>query len=501
MFKKMSLIAFIILITSGVSADQENPQITVKAVIYLTLQDVLRMSVENSADLLISGYDLDQVSENALKEMRRKYPRFSFSLGGSGGESYLSAPVDDEMEMLGINGGLSIRQLLPTYGELSLSLNDSISLNTLDENLSISQSPSLQLRLTQPVLLNGKFIDTDVYKAEFDLLGESVETRELLYRTEKNRVLSEAFTLYLAELYQQKQIANTERRIKLKEQRLAGEQLMFEQGFMSFTDFQKSKLELDSFMKSVMELEYRMLTNHQLLLQTLGIREDVDVTGNTAEFPEINIKEKDELVNAAMENSDQIIIKSRELESVRKSAVLSGLESAVLMDFGFSLTPHYPDERTSEDNFGRSFSDFFENGAGLDWSLSLGVNVPIDEIGKNEYRNRINESRIMKAEKILELAREDTANKIILCLENRKFLEKRKTFLENSIALDRKTLEDTRKLFEFEMVTELDVEEASAELESKQNQLWEIESLLFLNALDIYSLCGDDLEDTVKQQF
>ncbi len=152
-----------------------------------------------------------------------------------------------------------------------------------------------------------------------------------------------------------------------------------------------------------------------------------------------------------------------------------------------------------DQDFGTSFSAFFDPLAGIDVSFSIQLSVPLFHAGIDGYR----QSADLVYEKIAEEALSAERKRLAMQLESLSVREntllERVRLLTDNLKLLERQKGMGRKLLEIGLITELDLADIEVESLLKENELRKAHMDIFLAALERLSLLGRDLDRELRQ--
>ncbi len=134
---------------------------------FLSINDYLNLALENNIKLKIEK--LSYLKEQALTnlQMEALKPQFSVSsnplYGFSNSRLFNEEKIEDYYSH-NSNIGIAYSALIPTGGTVTVSLSDSISFGTIDQNF--LNNPVLSINFSQPILVNDGFFNIKGYKSE-----------------------------------------------------------------------------------------------------------------------------------------------------------------------------------------------------------------------------------------------------------------------------------------------------------------------------------------------
>jgi outer membrane protein TolC len=186
------------------------------------------------------------------------------------------------------------------------------------------------------------------------------------------------------------------------------------------------------------------------------------------------------------------------VEQAEAQSVLSGRTDAPNLSLAVTLLPQY---KAAEDptKFGESFSSFFSDGTTLEWSIAVGLEVPLYNGGKRTYREQVNTATERIARESLDASLRDVENTYDALILRQSIIQDRIGLLEKNIELKSRTAADEERKLEVGLGTPLRVESARLELLQVENELWQARADLFLNSLDLLNLSGRSLEKAIAE--
>jgi len=396
--------------------------------------------------------------------------------------------------------GLSLSQALPTAGFASLSLANTMSFsdNPSPPVETISQNPSATFVLSQPVWVNKKLFDLRQLSAArraSEINWKKAEDGSLEAR---NGNIYAAFSLYTEAIGLRRNIEYLEKSLELADQNLRQVRINLDAGRASETDLLELEILIGLQREALLENQYALLQVEQGLAGTLGLQmglasyEYID----TFESPALPA-DTAELVAEARVNNPTVRQDRLSLEQAEAQSVLGGRTDAPNLNVALTLLPQY--KGTTPTEIGDSFSSFFSKGTELDWSLSIGLDVPLYTGGKRAYREQSDEASERIARETLEANLREIDNTYDALILRQSIIQDRIDLLEKNIGLKIRTAADEQRKLEVGLGTPLRVESARLELLQVENELWQAQADLFLNSLDLLNLSGRSLEQVLGE--
>ena len=176
--------------------------------------------------------------------------------------SSIIATINNEMNH-SLNSYLSLSQILPTAGTLSLRLSNTLTASSMDAptfNVSLpagtlpafqtdaqfSQTPTISLNLDQPLLFNGKIFDMDLFPATVRKAQLGYEEADLSKTVQNNQSVYQAVQLYLQIVQLRKNIAQTQNLIAVAQGNLESLQKNLSLGTATEADILDAKISMST---------------------------------------------------------------------------------------------------------------------------------------------------------------------------------------------------------------------------------------------------------------
>lgn len=394
------------------------------------------------------------------------------------------------------SAGVSLTQPLPTSGVLSGSLRGGFSVTTeIPDEGEVSSTfsfvPSLSLAVSQPLFVDGKFLDTQqpllVYEQAEAATREVAISGDLIRRNTVAAVV--ALYARLGTLRRAANLQSSQRELlagqleRVEIRRASGQASRQEELALQVQINRLDNLRFQSSLAiNELELELTNLTGLPFSPDTelesvdqLGARVEKALAGGLAGLT-VEKRARDE----ALRRAEGSLRLARKQSQATANAVLS-------------LTPRYADAREGEDRLWNSIADYFGEGAGVDVALSVGLSVPLGEAAARERA-------IRQAEIAVALAREDVQSAVEDAQYKQRLFEMRIDSLTDRIELLKfeLTYEESRLNTELELVelgvsTEADVGTIRSDILGAEIELEDLRAQLFLSRMDLAAARGLDL--------
>jgi outer membrane protein TolC len=425
-------------------------------------------------------------------------------------------PVQQEVETSDqgtkvLSTKLSVSQILPTAGSLLLSLEDAMTVNTLSAQTidgaaqatdpQFSQKPRFSVAVTQPLFLNGKLLDLDLFpaslrKAQIGYLKEEAGNRDA-----RNRAVSQGVEVFLSLVQQRKSAAQMEQSLAVASQNLAKLEQNFTLGAVAEADLLEAKLGLGNQKAALLDLRYTIGKTERLLARSIGREGLADVALSEA-LPAFRLQASPEQLfeKAALAHP---LIQQGALASEEKGLddILAGQRSASTLSLSFSFSPRYPFATTADPlkkDFAGSFTELFRDGWGQDYTLSANLGVKLFDGGKRREEQEGAQALRKLADESLAAQRRAVRDELEAALMRRANLEEKTALLSDSLDLAGRRLQTEINLLSLGRSTDLDVQSRRVEREAKANELWKARADLFLVQLTLASAAGEDLATLIE---
>jgi outer membrane protein TolC len=472
----------------------------------LDVGEVLRLVLERNAAVQIADAlerQAEALHRQALADSKPQIdlqmdPAYGYSTGVLTGPACTPPVLPDQKTDVSL--GLSLSQALPTAGIASLSLGNTMSLTNYPdpEPDTISQNPSITIVVNQPVGVNKKLFD-------LRQLSAAERVSEINWRKAqdgsleaRNGNIYAAFSLYTEAIDLHRNIEYLEDSLELADQNLRQVRINLDAGRASETDLLELEILSGLQREALLESRYALLQVEQALANALGLETGLSAYEYIDTFPLPALPaDTAELVTEARTNNPAVRQDRLSVEQAEAQGILSGRTGAPNLSVALTMLPRY--EGTTPSEFGGSFSSFFSDGTELDWSVAIGLEVPLYDGGKRTYRDQVNAAVQRIARETLDASLREVRNTYEALILRHSIINDRIDLLEKNIELKTRSTADERRKLEVGLGTPLRVESARLELLKVQNELWQARADLFLNTLDLLNLSGRSLEKVLAE--
>ncbi len=386
--------------------------------------------------------------------------------------------------------GLAVGQALPTSGIVTAGVSSTLDFvsGSTDE---VRQLPEATLGVSQPLFVAGDVIGTDVYRAGLRNARIGYERSLVTDRLTRNANIRTALALYVRVNALRRDTIVLEETVDVLRRQIAVAEIDREQGLASDNTLLALQVTLNGRREALFDTQLALVEAEQSLARLLGI-DDLAGLALDDRFTSVDIAEIGE-VRDAVSASPEVDLRRLAAEQSREQSLLNELTDRPQLDVSVRVRPLYPESRADPDDFASSWSDYFEDGADLETTVALSLTVPLITSRERSHRERIDELAQLRVQTDLTDTELTVANRLRTLLINRRFLAQRIELLAVDVEFEQQRVQDEQTLLGVGATTQLRVEEVELDLLSRRNELWRAEVELFLNAVEIRAVLGDDL--------
>jgi outer membrane protein len=481
-----------------ISAAAQNATLDMGEVLRLVLEQNTGVQIADALERQAEALHRQTLADTKPRIDLRMDPLYGYSTGDLTGLAYVPpAPPDRKTD---VSLGLSLSQALPTAGIASLSLANTMSLTNYPDPDpdTITQNPSATFVLTQPIWINKKLFDLRQLSAARRVSEINWRKAEDGSLETRNGNIYAAFSLYTQVIGLSRNIAYLEKSLVLADQNLRQVRINLDAGRASETDLLELEILIGLQREALLESRYALLQVEQGLANALGLEMGLSSYEYIDTFQAPALPPDSAVLVAEARNNNPVVRQDRlSVEQAEAQGVLSGRTDAPNLSLALTLLPQY--EGTTPTELGDSFSSFFSEGTELDWSLSIGLEVPLYNGGKAAYREQVNAASERIARETLGASLRDVENTYQSLVLRHSIIQDRIELLEKNIELKTRTATDEERKLEVGLGTPLRVESARLELLQVENELWQAQADLFLNSLDLLNLSGRSLQEVLSE--
>lgn len=411
---------------------------------------------------------------------------------------------------------LSLSQLLPTAGVLSLSLEHVMSVYTSSSQQIVSlgpttsslspspqfgQKPRISLTLDQPLFVNGKVIDLDLFPATLQKARIGYEKATFDARAQDNRTLFQAVQYFLQIVQLRKAVGQAEKSLAVSQGNLETTEKNFSLGSVAEAKVLDARIALSNQKVELLELRAALSRTERALAHSVG-RESFEGVPFAEEIPVLDFTmQKEEALARAMSSHPLVQKTALDTEEQKVSDVLAGRSYASDLSLSFSLSPRYPLVSTTTPymtDFLGSFSDLFSTGSSADFAFSANLRVRLLDGERQAADKSASAASIRIAQDSLLAQRQAIREDVERGFLQKTNLQEKILMLEEAVTLAGKRLDAESMLRDLGKSTSLGVDARLADYDLKVNELWKARADLFLMIVDLHSLLGDDLAPIIR---
>lgn len=387
--------------------------------------------------------------------------------------------------------GLSVQQALPTSGQVTAGINHRFQVIERGGDTTIEQVPEVSLGFSQPLFYNDNFVDTSVFRAGRRNAELSYQQAGLVAEAQRNRGVQDALELFVNVASLRRSASLLERTIDVLQRQIDAAELDREQGLLSDNAVLALQVTLNDRRETLFDTRLALVQAEQQLARVLG---EGSLDGRSLDDDFEGLLEIDDLgsTEGVLDGNPNVQSVRLSVEQARMQGLLNNLTDRPQLNVQMSAQPLYPVVREDPDDPGSSINDYFEDDADIATTVSVSLRIPILTRRERAAREQIDNSVAAAAQIDLEDTELATLNLLETLRTNRRFLEERRSLLDTDIAYQERRLRNERDLLAAGASTQLRVDEVELDLISRRNERWEVTAELFLNAIDILAVIGEE---------
>ncbi len=427
-----------------------------------------------------------QLDIKPLEYFRRR--TFDGAGGGSGDPSSI-------LESYTLGLGASLRQPLPTSGLLSVGITNNFTTTDDGSGVEYEQLPEGTLSFTQPLFAGGTFIGTEVFRAARRDAELALEQATLSITERQNERIQLALGQFIQYASARRGIEVTGRFIEVLDRQIEAAELDRGEGTLSDNAVLTLRISRNEQRQTLLSLQLEAMRLEQDLARVLGLPDlegwalDDDLSSFDDTLSEVmtEVTEPDADGNLSLQQA------RIEVERSYAQGVRNDLTDTPRLDVAMSLAPLYPYQRENADDLAASVGDYFSGDGDVQTMVSVTMRIPLLTASERAARERIDRIAREGAVADLEDARVGTTNALRVQQMQRSILQEQIALLDVEVDYQRRQLENEEDLLDAGVTTSLRVEEVALDLTVRENERWQVEAELFLNAVQIAAAVGRDL--------
>ncbi len=389
--------------------------------------------------------------------------------------------------------GLTLSQVLPTSGNLLITLSDGLDVTTIGgTDPEFSQNPNLSLSLDQPIFYNGKFVDLSVLPSSIRKEKIGYFKAETSHRVSQNAAVRSMLAFYYNVVLLRKRIDILERSLDLQQENVKKMERNYELGLVSETDVWSARILAGEQREVILDTRYSLLKAEGSLKVSIGM-DSSSLLAPVSEIPDLEISfDPDELAGMVLERNQAVLQEALNLEQKQLDVKTSGVNYAPTLKLSLALFPSYPAGRDDK-SFSSSFTDFFSDEAEMNYRMSVGLQVPLYNGSKARYEREMGLASEYIARRNLELRKAAVIQDLQSLLLRKTGLEEKTRLLADNVKLVERRVEIEKQLLDLGKSTDQEVKSVELDFTAKTDDLWNARKDLFLILLDIHDLIGNDI--------
>jgi len=457
--------------------------------IFLSINDYLDLALENNFELRVAK--LTYLRKQALLNLQNEVLKPQFSITSDPLYGFSNSRLLFEDKLVDYyshtsNIGLAFSSIIPTGGTISLSLFDSIIFGTMDDIF--INNPVFSLGFSQPLFVNGGFLNTRGYKAEvmaIDLNCEMVHL-EMIHST--NEQILELVRDYYTVLIYERKLRSLKQKINVYNRELELFAIQREQGSLSVTDYWKKELEVKDLEREAFDQEFILSVTKRKLSSLIGLSTDqlnitLEDTIPVFELPEENLVEENLLYRIGNLNAQ-----------LNYLAIQTEMKDYVpTLGFDLSIKPQYSVLHSGSEKFTESVTNLWGSDSWIEYSGSIIFSLPVSSMKQGQLKRitLIREAEIRKLE--LEETRSTLSDEKSELFDKIIYLKEKEQFLSEQLEYFIKRKSEKEKFFQIDSTSSLEVKIAEVDVNSEKIELFSNSVEKFLSILELHNLNGNSI--------
>ncbi len=417
-------------------------------------------------------------------------------------------------------GSLRFSQSLPTGGRISTEGSlEARALRDIDSDgdsigdTSWELEPSVGLQFSQPVFVDGRMVDVRIGRAIDREARVGLRNAEVAERDAENGSILAAVELYLAIADVRTSVETLELSRSILSRRVEETESDVAAGVAGEQQLLRIRLQENRTREGLLELREQLRglerAFERLVAGAIEPDEfsfaraadlDVDIQGKAQEL----LSEFEDTARGDWDVSENSAVRRARVavEQARDEAITNAPDRAPEFSVLGNVSRRYPEQRDDETDVSSAFTDLFDDDGRFDWSISLGLSIPLYDGGRRENQARSDALSMQLAELELRQAEAEARDDLADALERLDIVVERLDILQADRDFEADRLTDIEALAEIDDATELEVDEVRRDLRESENAIGEALTDLFLTLLDIERIRGnrvaEELTDLVS---
>ena len=402
----------------------------------------------------------------------------------------------EDSQVLSLGGGLNLNQALPSAGVLSAGAKTLFKVTDPADELGFALAPSLNASLRQPLWAGGGLLPFAVSQASRQSVKIAASQASLDDKSRRNQSVRAAVESAGRVLVLRKNLVVQEAFLDAALGRAEALDLRRSAGTATEDAALELALTAELARQSLLDTRLALQDAERRLASVLGLK---PFAGTPLPALSDALPRLQPAPVAGLESSPELVRATLGVEKTLSDSVARSILDAPIFGASLVLEPRYRDNRADTASLPSVFTDFFEydDGAGLNWNLSLSLDVPLSAGAARNHRERMDELALEAAEAQRTQVQRSVSDRAAALAERRVALGERLAIQRSIAALELRKADRLDDLATAGTVPREDAEDARAELDRDLAEVLRLDLELLLTELDILSLAGADLASVI----
>jgi outer membrane protein TolC len=413
-------------------------------------------------------------------------------------------PGIKDSRTLSAGGGLNLSQALPTAGVLSAGAKTLFKVTDPTEDLGYALAPSLSASLRQPLWAGDgllPFAAADATKRSAQITASQAALDDLGRRNQAVRAAVESAGRVMV---LRKNLSVQEAFLNAALGRAEALDLRRSVGTATEDEALELALTAELARQSLLDTRLALQDAQRRLASVLGLEPTVGAVSGADLLPALSdaLPKLSPATIPGLGESPDVTRATLGVDKVVADSVARSTLDAPVFGASLLLEPRYRDTR-DDSSLSSAFTDFFDygGGAGVNWNLSLSLDIPLTARAAKEYRGRLDSLALEAAEAQRTQTERSVADRAAALAERRDALGERLSIQRRIAALEVRKADRLDDLAAAGTVPLEDAADARAELDRDLAEILRLEIDLFLTELDLRSLAGVDLASAIASGY
>lgn len=405
---------------------------------------------------------------------------------------------------LSLGGGLNLNQALPTAGVLSAGAKTQFKITDPADDIGYALAPSLSANLRQPLWAGGEllpFAAADAARRSAEITASQAALDD---RSRRNQAVRAAVESAGRVLVLRRNLAVQEAFLNAALGRAEALDLRRSAGTATEDAALELALTAELARQSLLDTRLALQDAERRLASTLGLEPTAGAGTGGILLPSLS-DTLPRLAPSSVPGPGLSPDVARAALGVEKAAVDSLARATIdapVLGASLLLEPRYRDDRDTS-SLSSALSDFFayDEEAGVNWNLSLSLDIPLTARAARDYRSRVDSLALEAAEAQRIQTQRAVGDRALALVERRDALGERLEIQRRIAALEVRKAERLEDLAASGTVPREDAVDARAELDRDLAEILKLELDLLLTELDLQGLAGVDLVELIASGY